>query len=130
MSSYSGAWESGSAASASSATSLPRELGAKLPDEFDERYFTHEQLGKGAFGRVARATEKATGREVAVKFIEARDDATKVKAEFSREVIRGSHPMWLRQALESKSCGIHSFDRADQPRQSHRRRRATTRSRR
>ena len=91
MSSYSGAWESGSAASASSATSLRRELGAKLPDEFDERYFTHEQLGKGAFGRVERATEKATGREVAVKFTCEKDEV-------------------IRRALATKAACLNDID--------------------
>ena len=39
-----------------------------------DRYTIKKIMGKGAFGEVAKATSKATGREVAIKRIPLRQD--------------------------------------------------------
>jgi serine/threonine-protein kinase 24/25/MST4 len=55
---------------------------ASVPDR--DRYTFHDALGHGAFGEVWRATDKATGEQVAVKIIdlaECDDDIEEVQKE-------------------------------------------------
>ena len=39
-------------------------------NELQEQYIIHKMIGKGAFGQVAKATQKSSGSVVAIKLIE------------------------------------------------------------
>lgn len=75
----------------------PRAASARVqPDDLGDAYSITRELGRGGMGVVYLATERATGRSVAVKVIRARylDDPDAI-ARFEREarlVARLSHP--------------------------------------
>lgn len=57
----------------------------KLSNDLNDKYIICEELGRGAYGVVYRAIEKATGRTWAAKFVEVRPGVKKeaVKHEIS-----------------------------------------------
>lgn len=55
-------------------TTLPSSKSTEMFGAFRQLYEVHEKLGAGSYGEVFRATEKATGRAVAVKTIITRAD--------------------------------------------------------
>ncbi|EFP11257.1 CRE-TTN-1 protein [Caenorhabditis remanei] len=49
----------------------------RLPNDLQAKYIIHEELGKGAYGTVYRATEKATGKTWAAKMVQVRPGVKK-----------------------------------------------------
>ncbi|UMM35968.1 hypothetical protein L5515_008342 [Caenorhabditis briggsae] len=49
----------------------------RLPNDLQAKYIIHEELGKGAYGTVYRATERATGKTWAAKMVQVRPGVKK-----------------------------------------------------
>ncbi|CAB3396936.1 unnamed protein product [Caenorhabditis bovis] len=49
----------------------------RLPNDLQSKYIIHEELGKGAYGTVYRATERATGKTWAAKMVQVRPGVKK-----------------------------------------------------
>lgn len=75
----------------------------RLPDDLYEKYIICEELGRGAYGVVYRAIEKATGKTWAAKFVQ-------VKPGVKKEAVK--HEIAIMNELDhEKLLGLHeAFD--------------------
>ena len=70
----------------------------KQGDFLDGRYQLQDELGRGPFSRVFKATQVELDRDVVIKFLTAKDSETRVRARFRREarlLSQLSHPNTL-----------------------------------
>lgn len=62
-----------------------------LPNDLNEKYIICEELGRGAYGVVYRAIEKATGKTFAAKFVEVRPGVKKEAVKHEIAIMQQLH---------------------------------------